>query len=299
MKPIKLVSFILLIVANVGCQNTVQEKAQNSALQEQTKVSSMPKVSVQLYSVRDSLKKDFIGTLKEIASFGFEGVEFAGVFGPYENDPQGLKKLLDELGLKVSGAHVSFKHFTEEKFNRTVEFYRALEAPMLIVPWDDRSIDPDKIDEFAKDLTELSKKLSAYGMKTGYHNHDDEFAEFKDSTYWDYLARSTPSDVVLQLDVGWAIYAGKDPVSYVKRYPGRTLTTHYKAKLPKGASDKLPLIGQDAIDWESLIQSNIAVGGTQWLVVEQEDYPNGLSPLESVRVSKRGLDLILQKMKLK
>ena len=110
------------------------------------------------------------------------------------------------------------------------------------------------------------------------------------------MAKNTIQDVVLQQDVGWTTYAGKNPIEYVERYPGRTLTTHYKASLPKGTQGKLPIIGEDTIDWLNLIKSNMSVGGTLLLVVEQEEYPNGLTPLQAVRKSKQGLDKILKQV---
>jgi len=146
------------------------------------------------------------------------------------------------------------------------------------------------------ELNELTIKLAPLGMKTGFHNHDKEFNEYNNSTYWDYLALNTSSEVILQQDVGWTTYAGKDPVEYVKRYPGRTITTHYKVRLPEGTEGKLPIIGQDTIDWLNLTKANIAVGGTLWIVVEQEEYPNGLTPLQAVEKSKLGLEKILQNL---
>ena len=64
-------------------------------------------------------------------------------------------------------------------------------------------------------------------------------------------------------------------------------------KLPEGTKGKLPIIGQDTIDWLNLTKANMTVGGTLWLVVEQEEYPNGLTPLQAVEKSKLGLDKIL------
>jgi sugar phosphate isomerase/epimerase len=252
-----------------------------------------PQISVQLWSVKTPLNEDYVGTLRALSKMGFQGVEFAGVFGPYADDPQGLKDLLDSLGLKGSGAHVPFALLNAENFAKTVAFFKTLEVDMLIIPWDERAWDPKGILEVVASLTQLSKQLAEHGMKVGFHNHNHEFEEFQGSTYWDYLAQHTPQDVVLQQDVGWTTYAGKDPVEYVRRYPGRTLTTHYKVRLPEGTVGKLPIIGQDTIDWPALIQANIEVGGTRWLVVEQEEYPNGLSPLEAVQASKQGLDKFL------
>jgi len=259
--------------------------------------ANMPQLSVQLWSVKEDLKQDFKGTLKQLAAMGFEGVEFAGEFGPYNNDAKGLKILLDNLGLKVSGAHVSFSQLEDENFNNTVAFYQALQTSILIVGWDIRAWDATKVDEIVNELIAADKKLAPLGMQTGFHNHGKEFGQFKSTTFWDHIATSTPNSVILQMDVGWVTFAGKDPIEYVKRYPGRTLTTHYKAKIPAGIQGKAPLIGQDVTNWHALIQTNMKIGGTLWLVVEQEEYPNGLTPLQAVKISKLGLDNIITELK--
>lgn len=252
--------------------------------------SAMPQLSVQLWSVKDEVKKDIGMTLKALKNMGFEGVELAGEFGEYSDKPDELKALLDSLNLQVSGAHVPFEKLNAENFQNTVEFYQTLGCSLLIIPYDERAFDPEGVKQVVAELNELSKKLAPLGMQIGFHNHAEEFNPFSQSTYWDFIATSTNKNVVLQLDVGWVTYAGKDPVDYVRRYPGRTFTTHYKVKLPQGTVGKTPIIGQDTIDWDSLIKANIKVGGTKWLVVEQEEYPNGLSPLEAVYTSKKGLD---------
>ncbi|BFM13592.1 sugar phosphate isomerase/epimerase [Simiduia litorea] len=250
-------------------------------------------VSVQLWSVKDDVKTNIDSTLESLAAMSFQGVEFAQEFGRYKGDPAGLKKLLNRLGLAVSGAHVSFDSLNEDNFSDTVAFYQILGCKNLIIGWDERAWHPDGVVFVAQELTRLAARLEPLGMSIGFHNHDHEFNAFKGSTFWDYIATHTPANVILQQDVGWTTYAGKDPIAYVQRYPGRTVTTHYKVKLPEGVEGKLPIIGKDTIDWPSLIAANKLVGGTQWLVVEQEEYPNGMSPLEAVHASKRGLDSFL------
>ena len=76
----------------------------------------------------------------------------------------------------------------------------------------------------------------------------------KDQTNWDLLAKNTPQDFILQQDVGWTTYAGKDPIDFVNKYPGRTVTTHYKAKFVKGTSGT-SIIGQDKTDWAGLTKA--------------------------------------------
>lgn len=256
-----------------------------------------PKISVQLWSVKDELKEDFEGTLKKIAALGFNGVEFAGDYGQFAENPEGLKKFLADLGLQASGAHVGFDKFNEENFDGTVKFFNALGAKYLVVPYDQRAFDPEAVDSMIAELVVISKKLVKHGLQTGYHNHAPEFADFKDSTFWDYIASNTPKNVVMQLDVGWAAVAGKDGAAYIRKYPGRTKTTHFKAGLPEGTEGKLSLIGQDIVDWKAVITAAREVGGTEWFVVEQEVYPEGMSPLQALETSMKGLQKILADMK--
>ena len=159
------------------------------------------RISVQLYSVRDDAANNFQGTLVELSELGIDGVEFAGDYGEYENNPEGLRAFLTQIGLKVSGAHVSFNMLKGDRFSETVNFHKKLGTPYLIVPWDERAFSPKHIDELVNDLNQISLKLAGTGIKVGYHNHAQEIAEFSNSTFWDYIAQNTNSDVVLQLDV--------------------------------------------------------------------------------------------------
>ncbi|GAB3036535.1 sugar phosphate isomerase/epimerase family protein [Bowmanella dokdonensis] len=258
----------------------------------------MPKLSVQLWSVSNEVKKDIDKALAELAGMGFDGVEFAGHFGPYGDNPAALKQRLTELGLVCSGAHIQFESLSEENRYQTLAFYQALDCPTLIVPWDERAFSADTVGQTIADLNRYLPLATAYGFSIGYHNHAQELATFEqDKTLWDEIAQNTPEEVVLQQDVGWSYVAGKDPAHYVRAYPGRTLTTHYKAKLRESDQGKTALIGQDGIDWQDLLSANIEVGGTHWLVVEQEEYPNGLTPMQAVKLSKQGLEEEIRKWK--
>ena len=54
----------------------------------QAAAPTQPKLSVQLWSVKDAVSADFEGTLKQLKAYGFQGVEFAGNFGKYGDDPK-------------------------------------------------------------------------------------------------------------------------------------------------------------------------------------------------------------------
>lgn len=256
-----------------------------------------PQLSVQLWSIKDDVAKDFEGTLKQLKAMGFQGVEFAGNFGAYEKDPKGLKAFLDKTGLKASGAHVHFDKLSPENFAATVAFYKAIDCNYLIIPMDKRAFTPEGAKEVAADLEALQKKLTPLGMRTGYHNHKPEMLGDKGKTPWDVIGTGTSQDVILQQDVGWTEVAGKDPVDLVKAYPGRTITTHYKAAAPDEGNKENAIIGKDTTDWKALITANKTYGGTLWLVVEQEVYPDGLTPMQSVEASLKGLQKIIGEMK--
>lgn len=256
-----------------------------------------PQLSVQLWSVRDDVAADFEGTLTRIAGMGFQGVEFAGNFGKYANDPKGLKAFLDKLGLKASGAHVPFEKFNADNFDATVAFYKAIDCHYLIIPMDQRAQTPEGAKAVAQDLSNVEKKLKPLGMHTGYHNHKIEMMGEPGKTSWDVIGTNTEQDIVLQQDVGWTEVAGKNPVDIVKAYPGRIITTHYKAAAPEPGNKENPIIGQDTTDWKALIDANKTIGGTLWLVVEQEVYPEGMTPMQSIDASLKGLKKIMSEMK--
>lgn len=256
-----------------------------------------PQLSVQLWSVKDDVAKDFEGTLKKLKAMGFHGVEFAGNFGAYANDPKGLKAFLDKTGLKASAAHVPFEKLNAENFDATVAFYKAIDCKYLIIPMDMRAFTTDGAKEVAADLAAIQTKLTPHGMHTGYHNHEGEMLGKMGETPWDVIGTNTTKEVVLQQDVGWTEVAGKDPIAFIKAYPGRTITTHYKASAPKPGNTEHPIIGQDTTDWKALIEANKTYGGTLWLVVEQESYPEGMTPMQSVEASLKGLQKVITDMK--
>lgn len=254
-----------------------------------------PRIGLQLWSVKDEIKQDFEGTLTKIAGLGFQGVEFAGEFGPYKDNAAGLKAFMDKTHLQCAGAHMHFDALAADKFDATTAFYRTLGCTNLVISMDKRGASTEQSAQMSKELTALSDKLAAKGMTIGYHNHAQEMRGAVGSTPWDVIARGTPRATVMQQDVGWTTFAGKDPVAYVKTYPGRTRTTHFKAKLAEGApaAGGVPIIGQDKTDWVALTRAVRQVGGTDWIIIEQEEYPNGMGQLETVAASMKGLRAVL------
>lgn len=256
--------------------------------------AASPGVAVQLWSVKDEARQDFDGTLAKLAALGFQGVEFAGQFGRFADNGAALRTFLDQTGLQCAGAHVDFAALAAPRFGATTSFYRRAGCTTLIIAMDARATTVEGAAAVAKDLTALSVRLAPLGMRIGYHNHGEEMAGADGRTPWDAIAAGTPHAVVLQQDIGWTTYAGKDPAALLRRYPGRAFSVHFKAKFAQGHSGA-SIIGQDKTDWPAVVKAVRGVGGTEWIVLEQEEYPNGMGQLESVAASMRGLQRFLHK----
>ena len=250
-----------------------------------------PRISVQLYSVRDDCAKDFDSALAQIAKLGFAGVEFAG-YHNYAGKATELRRKLDELKLVAAGTHIGTGSFRGDELKKTIEFHHALGCKFLMVPGDRDFTDPDKSKALAETFNQTAEALKPHGMFCGYHNHMGEFKKDGDKTYWDRFAERTSKDVVLQQDCGWSAAAGNNPAALVRRYPGRTKITHFKPTVVKDEPGKKAILGQDSVDWVAVLAACREVGGTEWVTVEQETYPDGKSPMECTALSLAGLKKI-------
>ncbi len=233
-------------------------------------------VALQLYSVRNECKADLPGTLKAVAEMGYEGVEFAGY---YEYSAQDLKKMLNDLNLKVAGTHIKLDTLLGDELKKTVEFNKVLENKFLIVPGlsEERRSSKSAWLETAKIFDEISERLAPEGMYTGYHNHSIEFAPLDGEMPWDTFFSNTKKDVVMQVDTGNALHGGCDIVPFVEKYPGRALTVHLK---DYSGERKQALLGEGDVRWEEFFTLCENVGATEWYIVEQETYAH--PPLECV-----------------
>ena len=258
-----------------------------------TTAQAAPRIGVQLWSVKDEVKHDFEATLTKLAALGFEGVEFAGQFGRFGNDAKALRVFMDQAGLKCAGAHVDFAALSAARRAATTAFYARAGCKNLIIAMDRRAATSAGAAAVAKELSILSDKLAPLGMRIGYHNHAEEMTGNDGKTPWDVIANGTPFDVILQQDMGWTTFAGKDPVALIRRYPGRSVSLHFKAKHAPGVRGT-NIVGQDRTDWAAVAYAAHSVGGAEWIIVEQEDYPNGMGQLASVAASMRGLQKALR-----
>ncbi len=251
-------------------------------------------IALQLYSVRQDCARDFDAALVQVAGMGFEGVEFAG-YHKYDGKAKELRKKLDEVNLKVAATHIGTANFRGDALQRAIEFHQIIGCKFLIVPGDRDFTHPENSKALAETFNRTAEVLKPLGMACGYHNHTAEFKKDGDKTYWDLFAERTRQDVILQQDCGWTAAAGLDPVAMMKRYPGRMRSTHFKptvVEADKGKGKKA-FLGQDSVDWAAVLAACLEHGGTEWITIKQEAYPDGKSPMECSALSLAGLKKIL------
>lgn len=249
-------------------------------------------VALQLYSVRGDCGKNFDAALAEVAKMGFDGVEFAGYYN-YADKPKDLRKKLDDLNLKVAATHIGTGTLRGDTLKKTIDFHQTIGCRFLIVPGDKDFTDPEKSKALAETFNQATTVLKPLNMACGYHNHTGEFKKDGDKTFWDLFAERTSKDVILQQDCGWTAAAGLDPVAMMKRYPGRMKSTHFKPTVVGNDKTKKSILGQDSVDWAAVIVGCREFGGTEWITLEQESYPDKKTPMECTALSFAALKKLL------
>ncbi len=246
-------------------------------------------VGLQLYSVRDDMDKDPLGSLTQLANMGYVYVEHAnyikGKFYGYA--PAEFRKVLDSLGLKmISGHTVMNKQDWDPELNdfsdswkKTVEDAAILGQKWVISPWMDESM-RKTYDDFKRYMDVFNKcgeLCRKSGMKFGYHNHDFEFSQsLNGEKVFDIMMKSLHPDLVsMQLDIGNLYNGGAVALDVMKQYPGRFDILHVKDEVPAtGGNEKYEstILGEGIVNTHDVINLAREKGGTYCYIIEQESY---------------------------
>ncbi len=246
-------------------------------------------VGLQLYSVRNQCQKDMAGTIAAVAKMGYQGVEFAGYYN-FEKDAKGLRQVLDDNGLKCCGTHTQWDTLSDANLEATIEFNKILGNKYLIVPMITvRGTDAKAAwQKYAEQFNVLAEKVKPHGMRVGYHNHSGDLRPLDGTTSLDILMSGTKPEVIMQLDTFWVFSAGADPAAYLKRYPGRTLTTHLKEWTNDG---RIAMIGEGDTKWDALFQLYESIANIEWYIVEEE---RSQTPMQAVDQCLKGYQKLRQ-----
>jgi sugar phosphate isomerase/epimerase len=257
-------------------------------------------LGLQLYSVRDLLPKDYEGTLRQLSAIGYREVEAAGFFGRSASD---VKQAMEQAGLHCVSAHYGYADLAPH-LDDVIEYGKALGLEYIIcaspgLPEGSRAKSADNkvareamtLDDWrwnAEQFNKMGERVNAAGIKFGYHNHTAEFRAANGVVMYDELLRLTdPAKVTMEMDCGWVIVGGKNPVDYLKRYPTRISMLHVKDFKLSGApgSDTAPPpsaeLGQGSIDYRPIFVA-AKKANIKHAFIEQEQYD--MPPMEALKI---------------
>lgn len=240
-------------------------------------------IAIQLYSLRNTAEGDVVSVLKAIKSYGYDGVELAGLYG---KTPQEMADLLKEIGLKPVSAHVSYSEMCND-ISKVVTDYKTIGCEYIVVPW----LNPEdrlNSENEAKTVTNLnlfSKICKSEGITLCYHNHDFEFTKIGEEYAFDMLYSAVP-DLKVEQDSCWVAVSGESPVAYLEKYKDRTPVLHLKDYIgnrTEGDFEFRP-VGYGLQDFKTII-SAANENGVKWLVVEQDEPSMDKTELECAKLS--------------
>jgi len=231
-------------------------------------------VGLELYSVRDDLQKDLMGTVRAVAGMGYKCAEFFAPYYAWTPDyAKQVRLMMDDAGIRCYSTHNGTESFTPKGLPHAMELNHILGARYIVLAsaGDVKTLDGWKA--VAEQLNRADEKMQPAGFHAGYHNHQLEFTPIDGKRPMEVLAANTSKDIVLQLDVGTCVEVGSDPVAWVEQNPGRIRCMHCKDWSPtKGYK---VLFGEGVAPWKKLFAAAEKTGGLEYYLIEQEgsDYP--------------------------
>ena len=245
------------------------------------------RIGLQLYTVRRAMKRHFDGTLAKVAATGYKEVEFAGYF---HRSPTEIRALLDKNGLAAPSCHVDYR-VVEKKWPETLEAAKIIGHNYIICPWIDEKqrAKPGGWKRAADLFNKAGEAAQKEGIQFGYHNHSFEFeptGSLGGKLPYDFLLEETdPKLVTMEMDLCWISVAGKDPLAYFEKYPGRFPLVHIKDWVKdsthssgyKGAmgqtvkyNGRMADVGQGSVDWKRIFAQSGEAGIKHYFVENDE-----------------------------
>jgi sugar phosphate isomerase/epimerase len=235
------------------------------------------RVGLELYSVRNELKKDLAGTLKIVRDWGFEQVELAGL-PPMK--PEETARALATAGLHAASMFVDYERLRDD-FAGVVRDARTLGLEYLICGWipHEKMLTAADVDRATASFNQWGAAARRERLRLGYHIHGYEFVTGRDGTLLDTLIKATDaSQVDYEMDVFWVVRGGGDPVALLEKYGNRIRLVHLK-DISKGtetgvttgqAPDEASVtLGTGTIDWQKVMTAAVNAK-VKWYFLEDE-----------------------------
>ncbi len=248
-------------------------------------------IGLELYSVRDELARDLMGTVRAVAKQGYEVVEFYSPYAQWTPEyARDVRKLLDELNVKCHSTHNNRSGLEGDGLKKAIELNQIIGSKTIVMASAGRVQTQDDWKKVAETLTSASETLKPLKMRSGYHNHQLEFTDHDGFRPMPFLAANTPTDVTLQFDVGTCMEVGYDPIAWIEANPGRLRSLHLKDWGKGPDRGYRVLFGEGDTPWKALLDAAMKKGGAEYFLIEQEGsrYPS-LETAEKCLASYRRL----------
>jgi sugar phosphate isomerase/epimerase len=228
----------------------------------------------QTFPIRDRLAKDFPGTLKTMAGYGYKltelcspaGYETIG-FGFLKGKPaKEIKTIINDAGLECPSCHYGMAELAPEKIDGTIAFAKELGLSQMICStfWLPKTATLKDYTDSAGKLNDAAAKIKAAGMQAGFHNHEFEFATLDGSLIYDALMKTFDASLVKMQFQTEVINLGYKAANYFNKYPGRFISSHLSDWT---AEKKEAPIGKGVIDWKEFFAA-AKTGGVKNFFVE-------------------------------
>jgi len=229
----------------------------------------LKQVGVQLYSVRKEIMTDATGTLKKLGQIGYQEIESAqSEKGNYYGlEPKQIKKILKDQGMTLRSGHTHIDKNWQKSIDEAAEAGQEY-IICSVLPSPGQTVGNYK--QSAAMFNQAGEQCKKSGIKFGYHNHESEYETVEGQVLYDVLLDNTnPQLVHMEMDLGWVIAAGKDPLAYFSKYPGRFPLWHLK---DMSKSEKKSVeFGKGAVDIIGLMKK-AKEAGMKYYFIEQEEY---------------------------
>lgn len=255
---------------------------------------SKSNIGLQIYTLRDTIFQDPKGVLQKVASFGYRELEtFAYGDGKIFGMPFGeFGSFVKGLGMRITSGHYGLDLATGSQWEKAVTDAKSVGQDYMVVPYiqDTQRKSIDDYKRICQNLNKAGEVCTRNGIRFGYHNHAFEFETLDGQVPYDVmLAELDPKHVGMEMDIYWVVRAGKDPLAYFAKYPGRFEQWHVK-DMDKTNKDRNADVGTGSIDYK-VIFAKAKQSGMKHFYIEQESYPG--APIDSVAAGIRNLKAIL------
>ena len=243
-----------------------------------TKAEKIKRIGIQLYSVRNEMLADAVGTLRQLAKIGYKELESArSEKGNYYGlQPKEIKKIVSDLGMTLRSGHVH----VDKDWQRSIDSAAEAGQDYLVcssLPSKRQTVDNYK--SVAETFSKAREDCKKSNIIFGYHNHEYEFEKENGQVLYDVLLNNTdPNLVTWELDLGWVVASGNDPLAYFNKYPGRFPLWHLKDM--DVAKQRSTEFGKGQIKVLEILK-NAKLSGVKHIFVEQEEYAS--TALESMK----------------